>query len=196
MLSLGTITATVVLVLCLPLYFNQVILPKPGVVLKDPLMDWLPAANCSWPIFLIIYGTVAWTAFANRSQPVLLLSGLMTYLLVSIARLVTMYMFTLEPPPGMILLGDPVINRLAYGSDSFAKDLFFSGHSSTLTILVMLSQHKWVRIIMILCLVAVGLMLIAQRVHYTVDIVTGIAVTWCVFALVHHMLAREFKRLQ
>ena len=30
---------------------------EPGISIKDPLLDWLPPVDCSWPIFILLYGS-------------------------------------------------------------------------------------------------------------------------------------------
>jgi hypothetical protein len=127
----------------------------------------------SWPIFLLIYASLAVVVQGVINQPAQILFGLMCYLLITLLRMITMYVFTLEPPIGIVILHDPLIDKIAYGGSAFTKDLFFSGHVATLTLLTFLERRLWVKWFVLLATLVVGFLLIIQRVHYTIDVVVA-----------------------
>lgn len=87
--------------------------------------------------------------------------------------MVTMYVFTLEPPAGIIPLHDPIVDVIAYGGQVFNKDLFFSGHVATLTLFVLLEERPVIKKILTLNTLIVAGLILLQRVHYTIDVVAA-----------------------
>lgn len=98
--------------------------------------------------------------------------------------MVTMYLFTLEPPIGIIPLHDPIVDIIAYGGQSFNKDLFFSGHVTTLTLFVLLEERPVMKKILIINTLIVAGLILLQRVHYTVDVITAPLIMIGVFILI------------
>ena len=103
--------------------------------------------------------------------------------------MLTMYSVTLEPPAGMILLADP-ISSVLYPDNGFAKDLFFSGHVSTMVILVLLENNRIAKILKITGAAIVGVFLAWQHVHYTIDLLAAPFVTYWVFRKIQMSLER------
>jgi hypothetical protein len=170
---IGVVAALLALLIYLPTFFNEVIGPKKGLVLNDFVMGLFTPQDYSWPIFLLIYVSLAVVVQGVINQPAQILFGLMCYLLITLLRMITMYVFTLEPPIGIVILHDPLIDKIAYGGSAFTKDLFFSGHVATLTLLTFLERRPWVKWFVLLATLVVGFLLIIQRVHYTVDVVVA-----------------------
>jgi hypothetical protein len=77
-------------------------------------------------------------------------------------------------------LSDPFLTVFAYGKETYVKDLFFSGHVSTLCILFLVESRKFLRRIIAICAVLVSLFLAWQRVHYTLDMLAAPVVSWLV----------------
>jgi len=98
-----------------------------------------------------------------------------------------MYVLTFDPPTDMILLVDPVTSYF-YPDAGFAKDLFFSGHTSTLTLMVLLESNQFIRWSKVLITATVGWLLAWQHVHYTLDIIVAPFVSITVFYLVRKFL--------
>ncbi len=156
-------------ILYLPYFFGQVIDPKPGWLLHDVVLNYLKPINNSWLIFTLIYICILQTIVTNFKKPEVILLGLVTYCSVSLVRMLTIYVFTLEPPPGLIPLIDPFVSLIAYDSN-FTKDLFFSGHVSTLTMLILVEPQRQLKFLKIGATVAVSILLLFQHIHYTIDV--------------------------
>ncbi|HJW28176.1 MAG TPA: phosphatase PAP2-related protein [Saprospiraceae bacterium] len=167
----------------LPYYYGEVIEPKPGILWNDAVLDLFAPVNWSVFIFSIIYLSILLTVISIANKPGLLLVGATTYFLVSILRMVSMYVLTLEPPAGMVLLIDPITSNF-YPDHGFAKDLFFSGHVSTMMLLVLVEKKRLFRYAKIIGTVVVGLLLAWQHVHYTLDLLVAPVVTFLVFSAV------------
>lgn len=181
-LLLFSILALGFIIFYLPLFYQNVITPKKGIIIHDVVLHALQPINFSIPIFTIIYFTILHTFLTNLSFPEKLLLGLSVYLAVSLIRMLAMYLITFEPPQDMILLVDPVTSRF-YPDAGFAKDLFFSGHVSTLTLMVLLENHRIIRWVKIVATAFVGVMLAWQHVHYTLDLIVAPVVTIGVYRL-------------
>lgn len=170
-------------ILYLPYFFGQVIDNRAGLLIDDFVLNYLPPTDASWIIFILIYGCILQTIITNARKPSVILSGLATYCTVSLIRMATIYLFTLEPPIGLIPLIDPFVSLIAY-EPTFTKDLFFSGHISTLTVLILIEPNKQLKAIKIIATIAVSLLLLLQHVHYTIDVVAAPLITFASFLLI------------
>jgi hypothetical protein len=159
--------------LSLPYFFHEVIGPKPGRHLNDPVLQLFTPRDLSWPVFLIIYVSFFLVISNVVRKPLTLLFGLQCYLVMTIMRMASMYIFTLEPPGGMVLLRDPIIDYFFYGGETFTKDLFFSGHVSILFLLAIIEDRKRIKVIVFAGGILVGIMMLIQRAHYTVDVLAA-----------------------
>ena len=184
---LFSILALTFIIFYLPLFYQNVIEPKTGIVIHDIVLSSLSPINFSIPIFTIIYLTILYTFFTNLRHPDKLLLGLSVYLAVSLLRMLAMYAITFEPPQDIILLIDPVTSRF-YPDAGFAKDLFFSGHVSTLTLMVLLEKRIMIRWIKIVATIIVAVLLAWQHVHYTLDLIVAPFVTIGVYRLFAYWL--------
>jgi len=178
-----TIMALLTILLTLPYYFHSVIGPKPGLQLQDPILNLFTPQDFSVLIFTLIYLSLFIVLWGLINKPYGIALGLGSYLVITIVRTITMYVFTLEPPTGIVVLQDPFIDRVAYGGNVFTKDLFFSGHVATLTLLGLVEERPWAKKSVLSCAVIVGILIIIQRVHYTIDVVAAPFITYGIVKL-------------
>ena len=116
-------------------YFFHWVEQRHGLVLNDPVLALLPPHNVSVPLFILIWTLSSLAAFRAVRNPRFFLVFVWSFVLLSIFRSLTITLFPLEPPVGLIGLSDPLSNFF-YGHDRFiTKDLFFSGHTSTMFLL-------------------------------------------------------------
>jgi hypothetical protein len=170
-------------VLYLPHYFHSIIGPRKGINLNDPILNLFLPKDYSWMIFGLIYWATILSLQGLISRPHDVLLGLKCYLLITLLRMASMYILTLEPPEGIIPLTDPIVERIAYGGTGFNKDLFFSGHVATLSLFVFLEKRKWIRILLIGITMLVALFILMQRVHFAIDIIASPVIVFGVFLL-------------
>lgn len=173
LLSLGYLVA---LILFLN-YFFAWVQRRDGVVLSDPLLALLKPVNFSRYIFVLLYIAVLTGAVYLLRHPLLLLRVLQTVAIVYSLRVIAMYFVPLDPPPGIIPLTDNFLQHLTYGGVVITKDLFFSGHTTSLLILALATRNKWLKIFFSCLLIAVVIMLLWQHVHYTIDILGAFVFT-------------------
>jgi hypothetical protein len=171
------------LALFMPYFFGEVIAQKKGIWLNDFILDRLTPVDWSWTIFTLSYSCAFLTIATNYKNPYVMVEGLATYNIVTWLRMVTIYLFTLEPPKGMIFLKDPFISLIVY-PELFAKDLFFSGHISSMTVFILMERNTVLRWIKIVASFIVAILILVQHVHYTLDVVAAPIFTYGVYRLV------------
>jgi membrane-associated phospholipid phosphatase len=160
-----------------PFFFQRIEL-RPGVVLNDPLLALLPPHNVAVPLFIMIWTMAALTAFRAVWNPRIFLVFVWSFLLLSIFRILSITLVPLEPPAGLIGLSDPLSNFF-YGHDRFiTKDLFFSGHTSTIFLLYLCLTGRGDRRVALAATFGVAFLLLVQHVHYTLDILGGFLFGW------------------
>jgi hypothetical protein len=174
LLTLSTSAGLIAALLALNRYlvFNE---HRIGVELRDPVLARLPVMDMSGPIFALLNGTLILTLAYLAKQPRPLLIALQAYALMAVVRIVMMFSIPLEAPPGMIMLADPLVRLFGDGGGNWAKDLFFSGHTST-TFLCALSVRSRSRPLELLCFAtcaSVAVLVLLQHVHYTVDVLVA-----------------------
>ncbi len=179
----GVITFAAVL----PYFFVQIILNKPGVQLNDPILNFFTPKDWSIEIFIGIYFATVLSLIVNSIKPYTVLLILQVYVIVNFMRLLAIYSFTMEAPEGIIPLSDPFLTKFAYGQPVFVKDLFFSGHISTLAILFFVEKRRALKIFVFLSMIFVSVLLAWQRVHYTIDMIGAIFITWIVHTIMNRL---------
>lgn len=172
----------------LPYFFSEVIDKRAGQSLNDFVLDFLSPRDNSWIIFILIYACILQTIITNFRKPQVILLGLITYCSVSLMRMLTIYLFTLEPPSGLIPLIDPFVSLIAY-DPTFTKDLFFSGHVSTLTVLILVEPHRLLKALKIGATIAVSILLLRQHVHYSIDVAFAPVITIVLFWLMRQLFS-------
>lgn len=169
------------MILFMPLYYRELLGPKVGILLNDPVLNFFKPADWSNAVFFILTVALVQTLVRYSNKPAILLTGVLTYCVVNILRAVTMYAVTLEPPADMILLIDPISASLVYPEQAFAKDLFFSGHVSTMMATIFVERNRVWYLVKLFGTAMMALFLAWQHVHYTVDLIAAPIITYLVY---------------
>jgi hypothetical protein len=149
--------------------FLEAVERRPGVVVPDPILALFSPHDVTWLTFLLIYaGLIAAIAILIR-DPRRLLLAIHTYMIMVIFRMCAMSLLPLDPPPTMIPLTDPFVEYFGTGIP-LNKDLFFSGHTSTLFLLSLTMQSRGWRTVFFLSTAAVACCVLLQHAHYTLDV--------------------------
>ena len=129
-----------------------------GKTLLDPLLSLIPPHDISMLTFSL------------------------TYIALST---ISIYLVPLEPPIGMILLKDPVtIIFMSTPSGGYiVKDLFFSGHVSTVVLFFIVAVNRNVKALLLLLAFLIGTFILVQHVHYTIDVVAAPFFSFLAFKL-------------
>jgi membrane-associated phospholipid phosphatase len=172
-------------------FFFQWIEQRQGIVLNDPLLASLPAHDVSVPLFIMIWAMSTLTAIRAVQNPRIFLIFIWSFLLLSIFRTLSIALVPLDPPAGLIGLSDPLSNFF-YGHDRFVtKDLFFSGHTSTMFLLYLCLTGRGDRRVALAVTFGVAVLLLVQHVHYTLDILGGFLFGWLSWWIGSRIVGRD-----
>lgn len=170
-------------------FFFRYIEQRNGILLHDFILDIIPAADLSVYIFFCIWIVVVLFITNSIQSPVLFFTFSISYLLLCIARIITIYLIPLNAPTELIELADPLTNKV-YGGGFITKDLFFSGHVSTQFLFFLCFQNKKLKIIALISTILVAVFVLIQHVHYTIDVIAAPVFTYFIF-----VIAQKIKKL-
>ena len=173
----ASLTLGVVIMLGVPFFFDH-IGAKPGWWPPDPLIARFGPVDVTWLTFTVLYGGVVFSVVRAVPEPFLLVRGMHAYVLLQLVRMVTMELVTLEPPVDIIPLVDPVTAAFYPGGVPFLKDLFFSGHTATLALMVCISRGTGARWGMVVATVTVAALVVVQHVHWSIDVLAAPFFVW------------------
>ena len=168
------ILTVVLLIVELTLFKNFLLFveARKGVVLPDPLFNYFSATDFNIPIFIIIYGSLSVGLISLMQHPRHLMHALQTFIIMVLFRATVMYLMPLEEPAACIDLKDPLVFAVGTGQ-IITKDLFFSGHVASLTILFLTAKNKYLKYIFLALTVTLAVLIFLQKNHYTIDIITA-----------------------
>jgi hypothetical protein len=169
------------ILVALPFFFDA-IEARNGRSLTDPLLEMIPPHNVSIAVFFLIWSSCILLVFRIWRDPMILLVTLWAYNGVTLLRMACIGLFSLNPPAGLIPLADPITN-LFYGAHYITHDLFFSGHTTTVFLIFLCLKKKPDRIYTLLASILLGILLLVQHVHYTIDVLAAPFFTYAVFRL-------------
>lgn len=176
---IGAAIVFISIVLYLPHFFSH-IETRPGMVLNDWLLANIPAVDCSITIFIFLWSASLLIIIRSIQQPAIFLRAIYLLIVITLVRMGTISLFPLDPPPGLIHLRDPLTSLSYGGSQVFiTKDLFFSGHTANLFMICLCLQKKRDRQFALFAAIAVGILLLVQHVHYSIDVLVAIIFTYC-----------------
>ncbi len=170
-----------IILLLLPSFF-AFIEKREGMVLQDFVLERLPASDVSIPTFIIIWSVVLLVFYRIYQNPSIFLVVAYGFILMCIARVLTISLLPLNPPPGLITLKDPIAN-IAYGGKGIfiTKDLFYSGHTGNMFLFFLCLQAKWDKIIALSASFMVGFLVLIQHIHYSVDVIAAFIFTYFIY---------------
>jgi hypothetical protein len=168
-------------------YFFKGIEQRQGVVLHDWLLAQVPPHNVSVAIFIIIWGMGLLILYRAIYKPSIYLVYSWSLIFVCIARMISISIVALNPPIGLIPLSDP-LTGVFYGQAVITKDLFFSGHITTVMLIFLCLEKKTDKIIAFFSIIAIAILLIIQHIHYTIDILAAPVITYTVYRFTLYLL--------
>lgn len=152
--------------------FLEFVEARPGVTLPDPVLAVLAPRDLTWLTFGLIYTGLVIGVVRLSTHPRGLVLALQAYVVMVLLRIAAMYVTPLDPPPGMIPLNDPLVRLFGPGK-LLTKDLFFSGHTSTLFLLGLAVAGWRSRAFFLSSAAAVAACVLEQHVHYTIDVLAA-----------------------
>jgi hypothetical protein len=183
------------LVICtlagLPSFFDRVE-ARNGVVLNDFVLQWLPPINLSVEVFIVIWSMALLMAIQGLRNPYTTALFIWSFLILTLSRIVTISLVPLNPPIRLIILKDPLSNTF-YRGTFITKDLFYSGHTSTMFLMFLCLQKRQHKIFALCATIAIGIMVLIQHVHYTIDVIAAPPMTYLVFITARFIVRKTLK---
>lgn len=152
--------------------FYQHIEKRNGFVNHDLILDLLPAYDVSMPIFIITWFIAILMIIRSIQNPTIFITFLYGFIILNLARFVSISLIHFNPPPDLIPITDPISN-IFYGDSYVTKDLFFSGHTATQFLCFLCLQKNTHKLYALIATIIMGMLVLIQHVHYTVDVVSA-----------------------
>ncbi|PRY54521.1 PAP2 superfamily protein [Arcticibacter pallidicorallinus] len=181
------------ILLCLtPIFplFYQYIEKREGQVYDDILLQIIPSIDVSIPIFMITWGMALFTLSRVIKVPGIFLSLLYGIIVLNISRFISISLVPLDPPAGLIDIWDPITDMF-YGETYVTKDLFYSGHTATQFLFFLFLKKKSDKALALISTILMGLLVMVQHVHYTVDVVFAPPLTYLCY-----LVATRLSRIE
>lgn len=159
-----------------PIFF-QIIEQHSGPVLNDWVLNQLPPQDVSLIIFGVIWAAALLLLIRVRRSPTIFMMFAYSYIIISLSRMISINLVPLNPPVGLIPMIDPITNAF-YGKVYITKDLFYSGHTSTIFLIFLCLRRRWDRLFTLIGSFIVGGLLLVQHVHYTIDVIGAFIFTY------------------
>ena len=110
--------------------FYQYIEKRNGIMNHDVFLHMIPAIDVSIPIFIVTWFMAILMILKAIKNPAVFMTFLYGFIILNIARFISISLIPFNPPHDLIPIQDPIAN-IFYGDTYVTKDLFFSGHTAT-----------------------------------------------------------------
>ncbi len=194
-ISFFVILGSLVVVMLSFARFIEFVEGRTGSAIDDPILRWFTPADFTWVIFSMIYIALPMAIFMLARDAKRLVRALLAYMLMILIRIVCMYSIPLEPPELMIPLADPFVEFFADSDFIPTKDLFFSGHTATMSLLFFTAIHRPIKTMLGICAVVMAVMVMWQHVHYSVDVVVAPLAAFSAYRLAYFVLPLDRERV-
>lgn len=189
----ATIATFIVGALQFPTYLNH-IQHRKGIVLDDIILNYIPATDVSYLIFGIIYGLLVYMLIRTLKNAQLFLLFAITFMIETVLRMMSIYFVPLDAPLGLINLSDPLTEALVYSTNQpITKDLFFSGHTSTMIMIWIFLQKPLEKKVGAIACLTLAFLLLLQHIHYTADVVAAFIFTYLSYLLAKILILKNSK---
>jgi hypothetical protein len=163
-----------------------------GIVLIDAVLTFIPPIDVSYLIFGIIYGMLVYMLVRTLKNAQLFLLFAITFVIETVLRMSTIYFVPLNPPLGLINLSDPLTEALVYSTNQpITKDLFFSGHTSTMVMIWIFLQKPTEKLIGGISCICLAILLLVQHIHYTADVLGAFVFTYASYLIAKKLITQK-----
>jgi hypothetical protein len=140
-----------------------------GATIPDPVLRLFAPRDVTWLTFGFIYAGLILGLVVLSRYPERCVLAFQGYAIMVVFRIMAMALIPLDPPSTMLALKDPFVETFGTGTP-LTKDLFFSGHTSTLFLLTLVMPTKNARRLFVVCVIGVAACVLLQHVHYSIDV--------------------------
>lgn len=151
-------------------FLNNIDYRSEGRILNDWILKKIPAKDVSGSIVFFMASAILLFISRCVTNPNMVVTFLLAFTLLLATRILTISTTRLIAPPELIIMNDP-IGDILYSSGFITQDLFYSGHTASLFLLYLCSYKKADRYYLLFSAIVIGVLLLIQHVHYTIDIV-------------------------
>jgi hypothetical protein len=144
---------------------------RAGYRFDDPILSQFSPIDVSGITFGITYLMGLLGIIIALKKPALFIQLVQAYTLITLFRMVSMYLLPLEAPADIIPLKDYFLQNTFYSGRDNLKDLFFSGHTATIFLFGIYFTDKKIKIIFFSAALLIGILVVLQHVHYSIDVV-------------------------
>lgn len=154
-------------------WFLSYIESRKGHVFYDPILHFFRPYDVSDLIFYITYGASLIGIIYSLADPYRTLHICQMYSLLTVFRIITLFLLPLDPPNSLIPLKDSILESTFYNGANYVKDLFFSGHTATLFLFFFFVWNKFLKWIFFISGLIVAIAVVVQHVHYSYDVIVA-----------------------
>ena len=173
-------------------FFFQYIEKREGLLFNDIVLNLIPAYDVYFLIFILVWSSTFFMLITAIKNPGIFLMSLVAYILLSITRMTSIFLFPLQTPPGIITLIDPLSNYF-YGVPFITKDLFFSGHASTLFLIFLCQKNKLCKYYTLVSCICVSILVLVQHIHYSIDVIFAFPFTYLCYRSAKYIIVTGSK---
>lgn len=171
--------------------FLEYVVTRGGILMDDPLLPLFAPIDLHWITYSLIYAGFLLGIVTLILRPYSLLVAVRGFVFLILLRIVCLYLMPLNPPADNIPLVDPFL-RLPGVRPTLSRDLFFSGHTATISLLAYAIPWRDLRIIMAFVVLVLSVFLFLQHVHYTIDLVAAPCFAYVAQGVARRTTMREF----
>lgn len=164
--------------------FLNAIESRVGYIFIDPIFGTLPGFELAIPTFTILYPAMLLGMIYCAKRPNEWVKFIFSYLLLISFRWFAIFLMPLSPPPAMVILRDPFVEFFAAGN-ILTKDLFFSGHTSTLFLMFLTVKGKYFKPYLFISTLIIATCVLLQKAHYSVDVYAAPFYAYGAYSIVH-----------
>jgi membrane-associated phospholipid phosphatase len=161
---------------------------RPGIIFNDPLFQFYRGMNLSIVITSCIYSAIGFYIFYYRLHPENLSRAVLAYAIIIVLRMITIYFVPLYCDSDAVKLEDPFLNNLVYPNNYVERDLFFSGHAAMMFVLFWGFSNVMIKRIYLIIAFLVSIMLVLQKVHFSIDVIAAPFFSWIALRLTDKLL--------
>lgn len=170
--------------------FYQYIEKRNGMMNHDVFLHMIPAMDVSLPIFIVTWFMAILMIIKAIKNPSVFMTFLYGFVILNIARFISISLIPFNPPHDLIPIHDPIAN-IFYGDTYVTKDLFFSGHTATQFLCFLCLKKRIDRVFGLIATVLMGFLVLVQHVHYTIDVVSAPVFAYLCYWLATKVHAEE-----